>query len=61
MFVLESQRMNGKPAKLRLSDPPEMAADSDLQTVLAAWHDATVRWEQTHEALQAEVRQLKRS
>ncbi len=32
--------------------------DADLQTVLCAWHDATVRWEQTHEQLQAEVRRL---
>ncbi|HVU88772.1 MAG TPA: HAMP domain-containing sensor histidine kinase [Pirellulales bacterium] len=32
--------------------------DADLQTVLTAWHDATVRWEQAHEQLQAEVRRL---
>jgi signal transduction histidine kinase len=39
----------------------ELAApeiDADLQTVLMAWHDATMRWEQTHEQLQAEVRRL---
>ncbi|HEV3025911.1 MAG TPA: ATP-binding protein [Pirellulales bacterium] len=36
-----------------------LAADeSDLQTVLAAWHAATLRLEQTHEALRAEVRRL---
>ena len=34
------------------------ADDHDLQTVLAAWHDATLRLEQTHEALRAEVRRL---
>ena len=41
--------------------PEDRAAacvDADLQTVLCAWHDATVRWEQTHEQLQAEVRRL---
>ena len=31
---------------------------ADLQTVLAAWHTATVRLEQTHEALREEVRRL---
>jgi len=31
---------------------------ADLETVLAAWHAATVRLEQTHEALRAEVRRL---
>ncbi len=34
--------------------------DADLQTVLAAWHAATLRLEQTHETLQAEVRRLTR-
>ncbi len=42
------------------SFPDPMALDhtADLQTVLAAWHGATVRLEQTHEALRAEVRHL---
>jgi len=31
---------------------------TDLETVLAAWHAATVRLEQTHESLRAEVRRL---
>jgi len=35
---------------------PEAAAD--LQTVLAAWQDATSRLERTHEALRDEVRRL---
>ncbi|MBN2022572.1 MAG: sensor histidine kinase [Pirellulales bacterium] len=30
----------------------------DLQTILCAWHAATVQLEQTHEALRAEVRRL---
>jgi signal transduction histidine kinase len=33
-------------------------ATADLETVLAAWHDATVRLEHTHEALRSEVRRL---
>ncbi|HEX7450169.1 MAG TPA: ATP-binding protein [Pirellulales bacterium] len=31
---------------------------ADLETVLAAWHGATLRLEQTHEALRAEVHRL---
>lgn len=31
---------------------------ADLETVLAAWHEATVRLEKTHEALREEVRRL---
>lgn len=41
-----------QPADLQLS------AETDLGTILEAWHAATVRLEQTHEALQAEVRRL---
>src|SRR5262245_26153581 len=33
-------------------------ANSDLETVLAAWHHATLRLEQTHAALRAEVCRL---
>ena len=33
-------------------------ASADLETVLEAWHDATVRLEQTHEALRSEVHRL---
>jgi len=33
-------------------------AVTDLQTVLAAWQDATTRLEQTHDALREEVRRL---
>ncbi len=35
---------------------PEPGAD--LETVLAAWHSATLRLQQTHEALRSEVRRL---
>ena len=40
--------------------PDAMTLDrqADLQTVLAAWHGATVRLEQTHEALRGEVQRL---
>lgn len=33
-------------------------SNADLETVLSAWHAATVRLEQTHEALRAEVGRL---
>lgn len=35
-----------------------MQRQAELETVLEAWHDATVRLEHTHEALRAEVRRL---
>jgi signal transduction histidine kinase len=34
--------------------------NADLQTVLTAWHDATLRLQQTHEALRTEVQRLTR-
>lgn len=37
---------------------PELTHDADLETVLSAWQSATVRLEQTHEALRGEVRRL---
>jgi signal transduction histidine kinase len=37
---------------------PLLNKNADLETVLAAWHTATVRLEQTHEALRAEVGRL---
>src|ERR1700741_1208845 len=40
------------------SDCTAINERADLQTVLSAWHGATVRLEQTHEALRAEVRRL---
>jgi signal transduction histidine kinase len=39
-------------------DPMKLDHTADLQTVLAAWHGATLRLEQTHSALRAEVRRL---
>lgn len=39
-------------------DPMTLDHTADLQTVLAAWHGATLRLEQTHEALRAEVHRL---
>ena len=39
-------------------EPLSLTPESDLETVLAAWHTATVRLEQTHESLRAEVRRL---
>lgn len=39
-------------------DPMTLDSSADLQTVLAAWHGATLRLEQTHAALRAEVCRL---
>jgi len=41
-----------------LAEAFKLDRSADLQTVLAAWHVATVRLERTHEALRAEVRRL---
>jgi len=41
-----------------LAEALKLDRSADLQTVLAAWHVATVRLERTHEALRAEVRRL---
>jgi signal transduction histidine kinase len=37
---------------------PKLGPQTDLETVLAAWHTATLRLEQTHEALRREVQRL---
>jgi len=39
-------------------DPIPLDRRSELETVLTAWHGATVRLEQTHKALQSEVARL---
>jgi len=39
-------------------DPADLDASADLPTILAAWHTATLRLEQTHNALRDEVQQL---
>jgi len=39
-------------------DSASLDASADLQTILAAWHTATLRLEQTHDALRDEVQQL---
>lgn len=43
---------------MRNTDVTQLTAASDLQTVLAAWHDATMRLQKTHQTLRAEVRRL---
>jgi len=43
---------------LSIFDPLPLDGSADLQTVLEAWHGATVRLEQTHEALRSEVQRL---
>ena len=40
------------------ADAPPLDSRADLATVLAAWHGATLRLEQTHEALRSEVHRL---
>jgi signal transduction histidine kinase len=39
-------------------EPEQLDAKADLHSVLAAWHNATLRLEQTHETLRQEVRRL---
>ncbi|MEZ6071875.1 MAG: ATP-binding protein [Pirellulales bacterium] len=39
-------------------DNEPLSANADLETVLAAWHTATVRLERTHESLRGEVQRL---
>ncbi len=39
-------------------DGLQLTDDASLEVVLSAWHDATVRLEQTHQRLQAEVSRL---
>jgi len=41
-----------------LAEPITLDGSADLEAVLAAWHTATVRLEQTHETLRAEVSRL---
>ena len=41
-----------------LPDAVSLDSSTDLETVLAAWHTATVRLEHTHEALRGEVQRL---
>jgi signal transduction histidine kinase len=49
--ILQFPKMLQSPATLSRDD-------LDLQTILAAWNEATDRLQHTHEALQAEVRRL---
>jgi signal transduction histidine kinase len=41
-----------------LDELPPRAGDLDLETILAAWHEATNRLQGTHEALRSEVHRL---
>jgi signal transduction histidine kinase len=43
---------------IHATDPMQLDARADLPTVLAAWHTATLRLEQTHAALREEVGHL---
>ncbi len=44
--------------ELNPDELPPIDASADLETVLAAWHNATLRLEQTHRSLREEVRRL---
>ncbi len=48
------------PETLRIHCEPEteLTADAGLETILAAWNEATLRLQETHEVLQAEVGRL---
>lgn len=46
------------PATINTIDPATLDASANLETVLAVWHNATVRLEETHNALRGEVRRL---
>ncbi len=56
--IVPRRQMSGPKNEAMLNDALRLDASADLQTVLAAWHGATLRLEQTHEALRAEVRRL---
>ena len=55
---MDSNRNDSVSTKLALHDAISLDKSTDLETVLAAWHTATVRLEKTHEALRAEVQRL---
>jgi signal transduction histidine kinase len=46
------------PTTQALPNPTPLDSSASLETVLAAWNDATLRLEQTHEALREEVKRL---
>jgi signal transduction histidine kinase len=46
--------------RLLLESPCTLGSEVDLETVLAAWHTATLRLERTHETLCSEVARLTR-
>ncbi|MEX0936783.1 MAG: HAMP domain-containing sensor histidine kinase [Pirellulales bacterium] len=50
-----TDRLSENPAPVA---PRSLDTGASLESVLAAWHSATVRLEQTHEALRAEVARL---
>ena len=55
---MDSNRNDSVSTKRALHDAISLDKSTDLETVLAAWHTATVRLEKTHEALRAEVQRL---
>jgi signal transduction histidine kinase len=47
-----------RPEDMATAEDAELSAGCSLETVLAAWHEATMRLQETHELLQGEVRRL---
>lgn len=47
-----------QPAVSASPEPGQIDADASLETILAAWNDATLRLQRTHETLQGEVARL---
>lgn len=58
MQIITSNNRNIAGDKSISSAHPLPDRDADLETVLAAWHDATYRLQQTHELLRTEVARL---
>ena len=46
-------------ARSTQDQPVDNAANVDLETVLSAWHGATIRLEETHSTLRLEVERLR--
>src|SRR2546429_8030195 len=56
-FILKFPAPEGASPTVAAAALPA-GADLDLQTILAAWNEATDRLQRTHEALRSEVRRL---
>ena len=55
---LQIYREPDAPPEQAPAPVPELTSDAGLETILAAWNEATLRLQETHEVLQAEVGRL---